>query len=159
LAEANKKPAAEFVWPTSRVGRVIPILWYRDVGQAVSWLTKAFGFRERLRRVRADGTVTTAMVEIGDGLIFLSDQGDHPEDIYRNPNQSGVISEIIRVNVANVGEHFDRARAADAKILSEPEDKVYGDRSYRVADLEGHHWEFAEHVREVDPTDWGAVVS
>ena len=42
--------------------------------------------------------------------------------------------------------HFERARAGGARILSEVEDTSFGDRHYRVEDLEGHRWMFAQHT-------------
>lgn len=35
----------------------------------------------------------------------------------------------------------------------EPDDQFYGDRVYRCADHEGHHWTFAMHVRDVSRAD------
>ena len=46
-----------------------------------------------------------------------------------------------------------------SEILAEPEDQEYGDRRYTARDLEGHHWFFAQQVRQVDPEEWGATVS
>jgi uncharacterized glyoxalase superfamily protein PhnB len=53
--------------------------------------------------------------------------------------------------VNDVDKHFEQARKAGATILQEPEDMFYGDRRYGAADPEGHHWYFAQHVREVAP--------
>ena len=47
------------------------------------------------------------------------------------------------VYVDNVNEHYERARQAGARILSEPEDGPPA-RRYRVEDLEGHRWMFME---------------
>src|SRR5204863_245240 len=63
----------------------------------------------------------------------------------------------VHVYVDDVDGHFERARAGGARILSEVEDTPFGDRHYRVEDLEGHRWMFAERVREVPAEDWGAV--
>jgi dihydrofolate reductase len=38
--------------------------------------------------------------------------------------------------------HCQRARAASAKILMEPQDMKYGARNYIARDLEGHIWSF-----------------
>jgi hypothetical protein len=40
----------------------------------------------------------------------------------------------------------------------EPEDQFYGDRLYRCADLEGHHWTFAVHVRDVSRAEAEAAI-
>lgn len=52
----------------------------------------------------------------------------------------------LHVSVDDVDKHFRRAREAGATILSEPEDQSYGERVYRVADLEGHRWMFAQSI-------------
>ena len=49
--------------------------------------------------------------------------------------------------------HFAQARDAGASILEEPADQFYGDRRYGVEDIEGHHWYFATHVRDVSPEE------
>jgi PhnB protein len=49
----------------------------------------------------------------------------------------------VLVYVGDVGAHFERARGAGARILSEVEDGENGKR-YRVEDLEGHRWMFME---------------
>jgi uncharacterized glyoxalase superfamily protein PhnB len=47
----------------------------------------------------------------------------------------------VLVYVDDVQAHFERARAAGARVLSEPESDEHGTR-YRVEDLEGHRWMF-----------------
>jgi hypothetical protein len=47
----------------------------------------------------------------------------------------------VLVYVDDVGEHYARAKAAGAVILSEPEDGPTA-RRYRVEDLEEHPWVF-----------------
>jgi uncharacterized glyoxalase superfamily protein PhnB len=48
-----------------------------------------------------------------------------------------------------IDEHCARARNAGARIVMEPADQFYGDRSYIAADPEGHHWSFSQPVRQV----------
>jgi uncharacterized glyoxalase superfamily protein PhnB len=47
-----------------------------------------------------------------------------------------------------VGLHCERARAAGAKIVQEPADQFYGDRTYRCLDPEGHLWTFSQRLQE-----------
>jgi hypothetical protein len=58
---------------------IVPRLPYEDVGAALSFLERAFGFREvpAARGVRADGAIDHTMVEFGDGMIGLGAQGAH----------------------------------------------------------------------------------
>jgi uncharacterized glyoxalase superfamily protein PhnB len=59
---------------------------------------------------------------------------------------------------SGIEEHCERARAAGATIAAEPEDQFYGDRVYRAVDLEGHHWSFSMHVRDVTRAEAEAAI-
>ena len=47
------------------------------------------------------------------------------------------------VRVDDVDAHYEHARAAGARIDSEPTDQPYGQREYGARDLEGYRWWFA----------------
>jgi uncharacterized glyoxalase superfamily protein PhnB len=49
----------------------------------------------------------------------------------------------------DIDAHCERARAAGAEILVEPETQFYGDRTYRCKDPEGHIWTVARSVEDV----------
>src|SRR5581483_6305014 len=51
------------------------------------------------------------------------------------------------------------AKAAGAAILEEPHETGYGEFQFAARDPEGHHWLFSRHARDVNPTEWGAVVA
>jgi len=53
---------------------VVPILVHEDVGQAIDWLCRAFGFAERLR-VERDGVIGHAQLTMAEGAIMLGRQG------------------------------------------------------------------------------------
>jgi uncharacterized glyoxalase superfamily protein PhnB len=135
---------------------VTPYLLYEDVAAALDWLSAAFGFQERLRFAADDGTINHAEMITGPGgLIMLGDPG--PD--YRNPSNRGGATVLIHVEVADVDAHYQRAVAAGAVILREPADEDYGDRRYDAQDPEGHSWSFAQHLRDVAPTEWGATTN
>jgi uncharacterized glyoxalase superfamily protein PhnB len=50
----------------------------------------------------------------------------------------------ILILVDDVDAHYGQAKAAGAVILSEPEDSDVAGRRYRVEDIEGHRWMFAQ---------------
>ena len=133
--------------------KVTPYLLYKDVNAALGWLTSAFGFAERLRFTDAEGQVTHAEMTFGDAEIMLG----HPGPSYRSPRDVGAVTQFIHVYVDDVDAHFAHAKEAGAEVLSVPEDKPYGDRSYDAADPEGHLWTFATHTRDVPPEEWGAT--
>jgi uncharacterized glyoxalase superfamily protein PhnB len=62
------------------------------------------------------------------------------------------VTQHLYVYVDDVDKHFEHAKRTGARILEEPEDRFYGDRRYG-AEPEGHHWYFAQHVRDVAPED------
>jgi uncharacterized glyoxalase superfamily protein PhnB len=96
-----------------------------------------------------DGNVTHAELELADGVVMIG----HPGSDYRNPKRLGQVTQQVYVYVDDVDKHFEHARGAGAAILEEPADQFYGDRRYAAEDPEGHHWYFAQHVRDVAPED------
>ncbi len=133
---------------------ITPYLLYEDCAGALDWLAQAFGFEEVLRSIAPDGeTVWHAEMRLGDAAIYMGDPGDE----YRNPRRLGATTVGFYVGVdGDVDEHYERAKAAGATILEEPTDQEYGDRRYTAEDPEGHHWYFAQKVKQVAPEDWGA---
>ncbi len=114
---------------------VCPYLYYRDADAALAFLTRAFGFRERMRSTGEDGAVNHAELEIGESLIMIgrvagADGGTQGGGVY--------------VHVDGVDAHFEQAKAAGAEIQDAPADQRYGVRSYGVLDPEGHQWWFSE---------------
>src|SRR3990172_7096940 len=135
--------------PPENMPRVTPYLLYEDVASALAWLTQAFGLRERLRIPMPDGKIGHAEMELADGVVMMGCPG--PE--YHNPKRVGHVTQELYVYVDDVDKHFARAKEAGAVILEAPADQFYGDRRYRAVDPEGHHWSFAQHVRDVAPED------
>lgn len=132
---------------------VVPILVYEDVGAALEFLSRAFGFGERLR-AEWGGAISHAQMDIGDGSIMMGKQGGP----FRAPEGSSV-SQYVHVHVDNVDQHFVKAKAAGATILKEPEEMPFGVRQYTAKDIGGHWWTFSQNVRDVAPEAWGAKVS
>jgi uncharacterized glyoxalase superfamily protein PhnB len=136
---------------------IIPYLCYEDVAAALDWLAVAFGFREHLRHPGPNGRIDHAEMRIGHSAIMLGGPG--PD--YRNPKRRARVRKYVEVvvYVDDVDEHFRRAKAAGAAIISEPKDEPYGIRGYRAEDLEGHVWDFAQQIRDVAPEEWGAITA
>jgi PhnB protein len=129
---------------------IVPYLLYEDVPGALDWLTRAFGFTERLRFAGSDGVVSHAEITLGDGLVMLG----FPGPDYRNPKQLGNATQLVHVYVDDVEAHFARAKGEGATIIAELEDQTYGDRRYIAEDPEGHRWTVAQQIRVVPPEEW-----
>ena len=118
---------------------VIPELPYPDVREAAEWLSRAFGFKERLQI----GDHRAQLVFENGAVIAI--QGDAP-------------GSTLLVRVADADAHHARAAGAGAKILSEPENYPYGERQYSAVDLGGHRWTFSQSIADVDPAEWGGTL-
>ena len=134
---------------------VTPYLLYENVGAALDWLSRAFGFAERLRFTDSEDQVTHAEMTFDGATIMLG----HPGPDYVNPRRGSAVTMFVHVHVDDVDAHFEQAKAAGGEVLTVPEDKPYGERAYDVADPEGHRWTFAQHVRDVPPEEWGATTA
>ncbi len=120
---------------------ITPYLLYEDVGDALKFLAKAFGFRKYGAQMRgADGKINHAAMQLGDDLIMMG----RPAHGYRNPKRLGQATQSLYINVEDVDKHYERARKAGAAILEEPKDTEYGHRRYGAEDPEGHQWYFAQ---------------
>lgn len=146
---------------------VYPHLRYDQPGEAIAWLTRVFGFQERVRMARPDGSIITSKLEgPGGGLVMVAvNSPDFTEWIrervpdFREPHGGSWphLSHSTTVMVADVDAHYERAKAEGATVLMRPTDHPWGLRSYAALDLEGHQWEFSQTLRIVDPKDWGAT--
>ncbi len=132
------------MWKTPTI---VPALDVDDVGKAAAWLEEAFGFKERRESRLTGADFVLTWLEIGeDGLLSLS-QSSTPD-----PEPQG--NEALKVYVADLDAHFERARRAGAEILEEPRDGFWGGRTYRARDPSGHRWEFSQAGVDRDSQDW-----
>ena len=122
---------------------ITPYLYYEDVGAALKFLTKAFGFRKLGRPVRRGGKINHAAMKVGQDLLMMG----CPPTAYRNPKRLGQATQCLYINVDDVDKHFARAKKAGAKILEAPAATEYGHRRYGAEDPEGHQWYFAKELK------------
>jgi len=121
--------------------QVIPELAYPDIGVAVEWLCKAFGFSVRLRigDHRAQLEFGSGAIIVRSGAVAAETAGSHS----------------VMVRVENVDAHYTKAVAAGAKASSGPTTYPYGERQYAAQDPSGHWWIFSQSVADVPPGEWG----
>jgi uncharacterized glyoxalase superfamily protein PhnB len=134
---------------------LLPHVIYQDVAAAIAWLTKTFGFSEHYRYGEAGGLISGAQMHLGNAWIMLR----RARSGNASPAQLGYGTQSLTVFVDDVDAHFKRAKAAGAKIVEELNETVYGERQYGAEDLDGHHWLFSHHARDLSPDEWGAKVS
>lgn len=114
---------------------VIPVLRCPDPSVAAEWLQKAFGFTVRLRIANH-----RIQMRAGEGCFTVAEGNLVPN-----------YAITVQVRVEDARGHCERARAAGAKILTEPTDHPYGERQYDAEDFYGHRWNFTETIADVEP--------
>ena len=132
------------------VDTVLPHVLYQDLPAAIAWLSKAFGFVEHYHHGEP---MSGAQVYLGRAVVMLKQARVHA-----SPAKLGFGTQSLTIFVEDVEAHYARAKAAGAKILEEPHETVYGEFQYAAEDLDGHHWLFSRHARDLSPADWGAVI-
>lgn len=131
---------------------VLPHVIYQDVAGALAWLIETFGFSEHYRYGEP---ISGAQVYLGNAYMMLT--GPRPGGA--SPAQLGYRTQSLTVFVDNVDKHYEKTQSAGARIVEELHETVYGERQYGVEDLEGHHWLFSQHARDVSPHEWGATIA
>lgn len=114
-------------------------LSYRDAAAALAWLT-ATGFEVVARQDDAGGAVGHAEVRLGSVVVMVATADadyDRPRLLGRSTGD-GLYLWFDRGEP--VDDWFERAVAAGARAVIEPEDTEWGTRRARVLDPEGKEW-------------------
>ena len=130
----------------------ISSLVYRDNRAALEWLQNAFGFDVAGVFTDSKGQIQHAEMSHGNGVVMI---GTEFADWAKSPaSLGGKNTQRIHVRLeSGIDQHCEHARAAGAKIILEPCEQFYGDRTYVAQDPEGHHWTFAQTSRNVSVED------
>ncbi|BDB25339.1 MULTISPECIES: VOC family protein [Cupriavidus] len=123
-------------------------IFYKDPLAALDWLERAFGFqRVMVIRDQQDQLVHSEM-RFGNSYLMV---GSEWADFTASPASiGGKNTQTVHVHLQDgLDQHCERARAAGAVIMREPQDEFYGDRTYTARDPEGHVWTFGQTVRQV----------
>ena len=131
-------------------------VFYRDPRAAIAFLQKAFGFELTMLLEDGEGKVAHSQLSFGDSLVMV---GSEWSDDHKSPASiGGKNTQTVHIELDDgLDSHCERARAAGAEILAEPETQFYGDRTYRCRDPEGHIWTISQTVEVVSIADQEAA--
>lgn len=141
-------------WPRLSVS-----IYYDDPKAAIDWLCRAFGLEVRLKVEGEGGRIEHSELTYGEALVMVGGTGvGNPaksswQTLLRSPRSlGGGMTQSVCLHIGDVDAHCERARAAGASVLREPETSDYGedywaDRSYGALDLEGHLWWFMQRMK------------
>jgi PhnB protein len=127
--------------------QVIPYLTVHDAKEAIEFYSHVFGAKERVRMDGPDGKIGHAELEIGRGLVMLSDE--FPNMGGKTPRTIGGTPVTIMTYVEDVDAAFARALDRGGREVRPVENQFYGDRSGQFEDPFGHLWYVATHVEDV----------
>ena len=132
----------------AEVGQVTmyPILGYRDLGAAIDWLCRVFGFEPLEVMRNEDGSYAHVELRLGAGVIMPTTTRDqtNPE----NPWEGPIRTQGLYVALDGVEAHYERAVAEGAEIVRPLATTDWGSREYTARDLEGHLWAFGTYRPE-----------
>ena len=118
--------------------RLSPYLVCDTAEAAIDFYTNQFGAKERIRLVMPDGKIGHAELAIGDAVIMLSDP--FPDSHGVSPKELGGSPIALSLYVDDVDATFANIKAAGGTVIRDVDNQFYGDRSGRILDPFGHHW-------------------
>ena len=130
---------------------VTPYLAVDDAAKAIEWYSNAFGAKERVRMDAPGGKIGHAELEIGDGLVMLSDP--FPQASTIPPKELGGTTASVMLYVEDVDAVAKKAVDAGATVTMDVADQFWGDRMGSITDPFGHSWSIATHVEDVPPEE------
>jgi len=117
----------------------------------IAWLARVFGFREHYRY--GDLTGGAQMFAARACIMLRRARGG------KSPAALGFGTQSLTIFVDDIDAHYVRAKAGGASIVEEPHETAYGEYQYAALDLDGHHWLFSRHARDLSPIDWRAKIA
>ncbi|SDX58079.1 VOC family protein [Paenibacillus sp. CF384] len=135
--------------------QVLPHLYYENVAEALTWVNQTFGFQEHFRFELPNGQLHGAMIYLGDVWVMLKSI----DQLTASPIKLGAATQSLMLFVTDIEEHYNHSKTAGARIVEELFETEYGERQYAAVDIENHLWLFSQHVKDVDPTAWGATLA
>ena len=115
-----------------------PILYLKNVADAIEFYKKAFEARELRRWSNDDGSVHVAEMMIEDALFHLHEEVSREGEL--SPMTLGGTCVILGLFVENPNQVAAKAIAAGATETSPVKDYDYGYRQGNITDPFGHHW-------------------
>jgi PhnB protein len=132
---------------------IISYISLKGANDAIAFYKKAFGAEELLRMPMPGGLVGHAELKIGDSILMLADEMDHPDAIAKSPRTLGGVTSGLCLYVTDCDAVFKRAVDAGASVRRPLTTQFYGDRSGTIEDPFGQCWTISTHVEDVSPDE------
>jgi PhnB protein len=126
---------------------ITPHIVVQGAERAATFYRDAFGAEEVDRIPTPDGRLMSVQLRLGGGLLHLADE--FPEMGVLAPPSIGGTPVVLALDVADAEAVFAQAVVAGAKVRQPLADMFWGDRHGQLGDPFGHHWNIAQHLRDV----------
>jgi uncharacterized glyoxalase superfamily protein PhnB len=133
------------------VHEMFPYIRVRNAEKAIEFYVEAFGAKEKFRLVEPTGRIGHAELELGGGVLMISDE--YPEHGILGPESVGATTFSIHLHVDDADALIASAVAAGAELVRPAADHFYGERSGTIRDPFGHQWLLGHHLEEVTPEE------
>jgi PhnB protein len=124
---------------------VTPYFVVEDGARFLEFLQRAFEAREISTHRDPDGRIMHSEVRLGDSIVEFGEAG----------GPWGPMRLNLHLYVPDTDTVYARAVAAGAKILREPTDEAYGERSAGIEDPAGNIWWIATRIAEESAEELG----
>lgn len=123
---------------------LMPLMRYRDLAEAMSWLEQAFEFEKQVAVSDSDGSLIYGQMTYRGSLMMMGAVRETDLDkLMRQPDEVGnVETQSCYIVVEDADTHFARAQDAGAEIVLELKSDGLGRRGYSCRDPQGHIWNF-----------------
>ena len=128
---------------------ITPYLAVHNVKQTIGFLKQAFGAEEIQVHEMPGGQIMNAEIKIGTSMVML---GETAKDQEAWPA-------MLYMYVVDADSVFRKAAQAGGKVVLEPVDHFYGDRSGAIEDPSGNQWWIATRKENVSPEELGKRAS
>lgn len=134
-----------------KIHELFAYLCVKDAPAAIDFYERAFGATEKYRLTEPSGRVGHAELDFGGTTIMLADE--FPELGFLAPDGQRRPPICIHLHVDDCDAAIRRAVEAGAKVVREPSDAFYGERSGTISDPFGHHWMLGHSIEQVTPEE------
>ena len=127
---------------------VVPYLTVEDSGKAADFYHNVFGFEVLSKASDDKGRVFHAELKYKD-LVIMCGNADMCGAESKTPKQGNYMPPItMYLYCDDVDAMYKKVKQSTATVEAEPADQFWGDRMFRVKDLDGHAWSFATNVAD-----------
>jgi len=128
-----------------------PALTVRNVTEAMDFYEKAFGFEKGEAVPGPDGSIIHGAMKYQGSVVVMLGPENTPGGKCKSPATLKIDCPFcLYVYCDDVDALYRRAERAGTKVVSQPADMFWGDRTASFDDPDGYHWTFATNVADFD---------